>query len=87
MDKHEWKDLYRMQIKNLTCYCYLCGKPILKEKQLSLDHCLPLSRGGLNEPSNWRATHKECNSKKGALTYEEWQLWVELERKRYGHLR
>lgn len=87
MTRHEWKNLYRMQIQTKTCYCYLCQKPILKEKELSLDHQQPLSRGGLNEPSNWRATHKQCNSEKGALTYEEYMLWQELQKKRCGHIR
>lgn len=86
VSKKQWKLLMREQIKIETCYCYLCGKPI-KEKELSLDHCVPLSRGGTNEPSNWRATHKKCNSIKGALTYEEWLLWQELERKRFGHIK
>lgn len=83
MDKREWKTLMRQRIYSKTCYCYLCGKPI-KLNELSLDHSVPISRGGLNEPSNWKATHKVCNSTKGALTYEEWKLWQTLELKRKG---
>ena len=85
--KKQWKMLYREQIKMHTCYCYLCGKLIEKEKDFNLDHVMPLSRGGRNEPSNWRATHKTCNAEKGALTYEEWLLYQELQRKRYGHIK
>ena len=85
--KKKWKMLYREQIKMGTCYCYLCGKPIKKEADFNLDHCVPLSRGGQNEPSNWRATHKSCNSDKGALTYEEWVLYQDLLRKKYGHVK
>ena len=70
-----------------TCYCYLCGKPILREKDFNLDHEMPLSRGGQNAPSNWRPTHKSCNADKGALTYEEWKLYQELLRKKYGHVK
>lgn len=85
--KKQWKALYREQIKIGMCYCYLCGKLIEKEKDFNLDHVVPLSRGGLNAPSNWRATHKTCNADKGALTYEEWILYQELLRKKYGHVK
>lgn len=85
--KKKWKLLYREQIKLGTCYCYLCGKPIKREKDFSLDHQMPLSRGGQNEASNWRPTHKTCNADKGALTYEEWVLYQELLRKKYGHIK
>lgn len=85
--KKQWKMLYREQIKMKTCYCYLCGKPIDKEKDFNLDHMVPLSRGGQNSPSNWRPTHKGCNSDKGALTYEEWLLYRELVKKKNGQAR
>lgn len=85
--KKRWKTLYREQIRMGTCYCYLCGKPIVKEKDFNLDHRQPISRGGRNDPTNWMPTHKRCNSDKGALTYEEWQLYQELLRKKYGHVK
>lgn len=82
--KKHWKTLYRQQIKLGMCYCYLCGKPIEDERDFNLDHCVPLSRGGPNVASNWRATHKSCNSQKGALTLEEYKEWLRLERLRNG---
>lgn len=85
--KKKWRMLYREQIKLQTCYCYLCGKAIDKEKELSLEHRTPLSRGGKNEPSNWSPAHKKCNSDKGALTYEEWLLFQELLKKKNGNVR
>lgn len=85
--KKQWKMLYRAQIKMHTCYCYLCGKPIEHEKDFNLDHRIPLSRGGRNDPTNWMPTHKVCNSDKGSLTYEEWLLYQELLKKKYGHIK
>lgn len=85
--KKQWKTLYREQIKMGTCYCYLCGKIIKKESDFSLDHKVPLSRGGQNNAGNWRPTHKTCNSEKGALTYEEWILYKQLLAKKYGHVK
>ena len=58
-----------------------------KEKDFNLDHVMPLSRGGLNDPTNWRPTHKTCNAEKGSLTYEEWLLYQELLKKKYGHIK
>lgn len=85
--KKQWKTLYREQIKMHTCYCYLCGRPIEREKDFNLDHMTPLSRGGQNTPNNWRPTHKSCNSEKGALTYEEWVLYQELLKKCHGRIK
>ena len=87
ISKKQWKITYREQIKMRTCYCYLCGRLIEDEKDFNLDHMVPISRGGQNEPCNWRPVHKECNSEKGALTYQEWVLYQELLRKKYGHIK
>ena len=49
--------------------CVYCGATDL----LSLDHIIPLSRGGSNTPENLATCCKPCNSSKGARTPEEWQ--------------
>jgi 5-methylcytosine-specific restriction endonuclease McrA len=85
ISKHEFKKLCEAQIKLQIAYCCLCGKPIYKIKDYNVEHLLPTSRGGRNDPSNWRMAHKTCNSEKGALTFEEYKLWLELESKRHGH--
>ena len=43
--------------------CYWC-KERFKEKELSMDHVIPLSKGGLHEVSNIVAACKSCNSSK-----------------------
>lgn len=51
--------------------CQLCGKPVQKRKQAphplspSLDHIIPLSKGGTHEPANCQLAHFICNSRKG----------------------
>lgn len=42
--------------------CRICGS----HDDLTLDHIVPLSRGGRNEPSNLQALCRSCNSRKGA---------------------
>lgn len=50
--------------------CGLCGHRI-KERDLTVDHIIPLSRGGTNEISNLRLVHSSCNQIKGNFLDEE----------------
>lgn len=84
MDKKQFKDLYRKSIKIETVYCCICGKPIKKINDLTIEHKMPLSRGGANDESNWGASHAKCNHTKGSLTMDEYRQWLELETKRNG---
>lgn len=44
--------------------CYLCGRWV-SVHDVSLDHVVPLSKGGSHTYDNVRLAHKDCNSKKG----------------------
>jgi 5-methylcytosine-specific restriction endonuclease McrA len=50
--------------------CGLCGKPIDKRRRFpdrlsaTLDHIVPISRGGQHVPENVQAAHYTCNSSK-----------------------
>lgn len=50
--------------------CPICGK-VLSKYTYTIDHIIPLSRGGTNEPANLRAVHKHCNRLKGNFTDAE----------------
>lgn len=52
--------------------CYLCQKP-LELSEMTIDHIIPRSKGGINHPSNYAPAHAFCNSVKGNLIdgYEE----------------
>lgn len=84
MTKNEWKKNKRALIIQKLCVCYLCNRLINNNKDLSLDHIVPLSRGGADVPENWGVSHKYCNWLKGALTYQEFMQWRMLEHKRNG---
>jgi 5-methylcytosine-specific restriction endonuclease McrA len=45
--------------------CGICGRKLYGTKGTSLDHVLPLSRGGGNE-GNLLLAHKRCNGAKGS---------------------
>lgn len=52
--------------------CQICGKKVDKDLRwpdsmsLSLDHIVPISKGGPHTLSNLRVTHLACNLKKGS---------------------
>lgn len=54
--------------------CQICGSPVDPNAQYpdpmsaSLDHIVPISRGGTHEPSNVRLTHWICNCVRGNRT-------------------
>lgn len=48
--------------------CVYCGAA----EALALDHVMPQSRGGSDEPENLVAACKSCNSRKSDRTPEEW---------------
>lgn len=55
--------------------CHICGQPIdysLKTphpRSFEADHVQALARGGADTMTNFRASHRECNSKKRARDY------------------
>lgn len=57
--------------------CYLCGKPVDKEldwphtESASMDHVVPLSKGGPHVRDNVRLTHLWCNLSKNAKEVRE----------------
>lgn len=57
---------WRAQVNQHTLVCYLCGKLILTQQELSADHIIPKSKGGLTISSNLKPAHKLCNCKKGS---------------------
>ena len=62
--------------------CYHCGAKFSKEV-LTLDHLIPLSRGGKSTKKNCVPACKPCNSEKGHLfSVEKTFLQMESERKR-----
>lgn len=52
--------------------CYLCGKPIKKQSEVSQDHCIARSSGGPTIESNLVVSHSRCNSLKGSMTLKQW---------------
>lgn len=50
--------------------CAICGRPVDK-KNFTIDHIVPLARGGKNEVSNYQIACSDCNRLKGSRMNDE----------------
>jgi hypothetical protein len=65
--KHQRKELkgLKNKVKKRHKMCYICKKPFNAENKPTLEHKIPLSKGGSNREDNLVASCLECNRKKG----------------------
>ncbi|MCP4681689.1 MAG: HNH endonuclease [Desulfobacterales bacterium] len=56
--------------------CHYCKHKVGRE-HLTMDHVVPLSRGGKSKKGNIVAACKECNSKKKYLLPIEWEEYLQ----------
>ncbi len=56
--------------------CYYCGKEVGREN-LTMDHVIPLSRGGRSSKGNLVPACKDCNNMKKYLLPVEWEEYME----------
>ena len=63
--------------------CQICGLPVPQDKSpnklwaATIDHIVPLSKGGTHEPDNCQLSHRLCNSIKLAATQDFTIDWTE----------
>lgn len=65
-----WQNL----IQNTTCY--YCQIPI-RRTEVTMDHIVPISRGGRSTAGNLVPACKNCNEQKRSLTAVEWQDYLD----------
>ena len=68
--------------KRSSGLCYYCGQKF-KPTELTMDHLVPITRGGKSAQGNLVPACKECNNKKKYLLPTEWEEYLETLRK--GH--
>lgn len=56
--------------------CYYCQIPLDRDS-VTMDHIVPVSRGGKSTKGNVVPCCKECNNNKKALTPVEWVQYLE----------
>jgi 5-methylcytosine-specific restriction enzyme A len=64
------------QQKTSTGTCWYCGQKV-GYHNLSMDHVIPLSRGGRSTKDNLVPSCKECNNKKKSLLPVEWDEYMD----------
>ncbi len=62
--------------------CYYCMRKVGRQ-QLTMDHVVPLSRGGKSKKGNVVPACKECNNKKRYLLPLEWGEYLDSLRKQH----
>jgi len=55
--------------------CHYCGR-VFPPKELTLDHVVPLARGGRSTRGNCVPACKECNNQKKNLLPLEWDAYL-----------
>ncbi len=55
--------------------CYYCGQRFSPD-ELTMDHIIPIIRGGKTTKNNIAAACKECNNKKKYLLPMEWEEYL-----------
>ena len=63
------------QQKTASGTCYYCSKMVI-HKELTMDHLVPLARGGRSTKDNLVPCCKECNNKKKTMLPVEWEEYI-----------
>lgn len=64
------------QQKTSSGVCYYCGVKVAY-KDVTMDHLVPLARGGRSSKENLVPACKSCNTKKQSLLPLEWEEYLE----------
>jgi len=62
-DAQDWSILQQLIQASPRLICGICGKNMPKNDR-TIDHIIPLVRGGTGHIGNLRAVHRKCNSRK-----------------------
>ncbi len=65
--------------------CHYCGRKVGRDN-LTMDHLVPLSRGGRSSKGNIVAACKECNTKKKYLLPVEWDQYLSSMAERHAQI-
>lgn len=61
-----------ISVNNVCVYC------LASDKSLTLDHIIPISRGGMHVRENIIPSCKPCNSSKKNNLISEWRPWIDI---------
>jgi 5-methylcytosine-specific restriction protein A len=64
------------QRKTASGLCHYCGKKMVF-KEITMDHLVPLTRGGKSSKDNLVPSCKDCNNKKKNMLPLEWEDYLQ----------
>lgn len=64
-ERAEAKFIKRQLINKNGAICAICGRAIKDMNDCTLDHIIPVSKGGLTTIDNCQLAHFKCNIEKG----------------------
>lgn len=67
------------QQKTASGICYYCGSYVA-HRELTMDHLVPLARGGRSTKDNLVPSCKDCNTKKKTMLPVEWDEYLNRRR-------
>lgn len=85
-ERHKARELRASQWWKRQCskgICHYCGRKT-RAAELTMDHIVPISRGGKSTKGNAVPCCKECNNNKKQLLPMEWQAYLEGFRQKAG---
>lgn len=68
------KRRWAIQCSNGELFCFLCGKQIKPGDKYNADHWIPRALGGKTTEENLKPACVSCNSRKGCIPPEEFEL-------------
>lgn len=77
-ERQKARELRRSQWWKRKCSegkCYYCGKRF-RPQELTMDHIVPIIRGGKSKKGNIVPACKECNEKKKYMLPFEWEEYL-----------
>ena len=83
-DKNWWRNWSENRVdivkfkKESENICHYCGKKITNKDELTVDHVVPVSKGGENEKDNFVISCKTCNREKSNLSAERYTEFLNI---------
>lgn len=62
---------WRLREWEMLDYCRYCHR-MMDLVDATVDHIVPLARGGPDDETNWKLCCSECNNSKGSISLDEW---------------
>jgi 5-methylcytosine-specific restriction enzyme A len=87
-EKQKSRDLRKTQWWKMKCAagkCYYCGREV-PPQELTMDHIVPIIRGGKSAKNNLVPACKECNNNKKHFLPIEWEDYLKrLKKEKIGN--